>query len=345
MSEEKQLDTAKPICAVVDTSVWRAEPLLKTPMGETLVYMLNRRGSFIGLPEVVELELTGQIVKAGIEAVRKVSDHLHLLETIMGHQPMSPWLPKAELLRQKVDERIAQLKPLLVREAFTLDHAKSALAMVNAKVPPNSESDQQFKDSAIWHAVLSLSIRFSTVLLTNDTAFFRNKKPEQGLAENLAEDCMKASADVRVFCGIRSFLEALKCGAPEFDREKIIDLIIPTAMQRVSFEAERGKYVATEPGGFSISAFPTENPDRLAIDYTFTFKLYYQEDRKAKVGFFKRGVVHGSAYFVPKSDQLTDHYIQRVVFRGHGSMRSRDFKDYDNAFAFPRPLGWDVPGE
>ena len=74
---------------------------------------------------------------------------------------------------------------------------------LNAKVPPNGNKNQQFKDSAVWQAVLALSLRYSTVLLTNDKAFFRNRNPKEGLAENLVEDCSKAGTDVKGFYGIK----------------------------------------------------------------------------------------------------------------------------------------------
>jgi hypothetical protein len=189
------------MCVVVDTSVWRAEPLLKTPLGVTLVYTLSRRGAVIGLPEVVEMELKEQIVEAGLEAAGKARGFLHILRTITDDPFLGTQIPTPDKLSQKVDERIAQLTPLLVREPFTVEHAKAALAMVNAKLPPNGEKNQQFKDSAIWQSVLSLSMRYSTMLVTNDKAFFRERDPAKGLAENLISDCTSAGTSVTGFYG------------------------------------------------------------------------------------------------------------------------------------------------
>jgi hypothetical protein len=341
MDAEFPQDSPKPICAVVDTSVWRAEPLLKTPLGVTLVYTLSRRGGVVGLPEVVELELKGQIVEAGREAAGKASGPLHMLHTLTDDPSLATGLPSADKLRQKVEERIAQLDPVLAREPFTVEHAKAALAMVNAKEPP-SDRNQQFKDCAIWQAVLALSLRYSTVLLTNDKAFFRNRDPEKGLAENLVKDCTKAGTNVKGFYGIGPYLKALESDEPEFDRNSVKELIIPVAMQRIKREAERCKTVPTEPCDFSISAFPTANPDRLAIDYSFNFKLdCVSSEYEAALGIPDRGIVHGSAYFLPKDNNLTDHYVQGIVLKGRSSRHIRSFKDYDAAFAFRRQLSWD----
>ena len=341
MAPESLQESPRSICVVVDTSVWRAEPLLKTPLGVTLVYSVSRRGGVVGLPEVVELELKGQIVEAGLEAAERARGPLHILRTLTDDLFFTAELPTADMLTQKVEERIAQLGPVLAREPFTVEHAKAALAMVNAKVPPNGEKDQQFKDSAIWQAVLALSLRYSTVLLTNDKAFFRDRNPEKGLALNLVDDCARAGTDVKGFYGIGSYLEALKGEEPEFDREEAKKLILPVALQRLKGEAEPYKRAPTEVLDFSISAFPTEDPDRLAIDYTLTVKLDPVSPEYQVRGEDYRGAVHGSAYFLPKERKLTDHYIQRIAIKSPWTFFIRSFEDYDGAFAFPRPLSWD----
>ncbi len=332
--------SGKPICVVVDTCVWRAEPLLKTPLGVTLVYSVSRRGDVIGLPEVVELELKKQIVEAGLEAADKARGPLHILRTLVDDHFLGTHLPTRDKLSKSVDKRIAQLDPVLVREPFTLQHAKAALAMVNAKMPPN-EKNQQFKDSAIWQAALALSVRYSTVLLTNDKAFFRDRDPEKGFAENLVEDCTKAGTAVRGFYGIGPYLEALRVDEPEFDRERAKELILAVAMPRLKLEAERYLSQPTDLLNESIEAFPTENPDRLAIDYTLTFKLDPISSESPRNRDDERGIVHGSGYFLPKENALTDHYIQRIAIKSPGSFSARAFKDYDGSFAFPRPLAWD----
>ena len=138
-------EALKPHCVIVDTNIWCSECLLKTTVGRNFVYVLQRQGGFIGLPEVVELELTENVVKVG----RKAGSRWWTVSTLMD---LDTRAPTDEEMGQKVKERLTELDKLIHRVPFTLEHAKAALQMVNAKVAPNSDEDQQFKDSAIWQA-------------------------------------------------------------------------------------------------------------------------------------------------------------------------------------------------
>ena len=313
-----------------------AEPLLKTPLGLTLVYSVSRRNGVIGLPEVVELELKKKIVEAGLECAAKAKSHLHMLRTLTGNLGLSNELPNGDLLAQKVDERISQLSSILIRQPFTLEHAKAALAMVNAKFPPN-DKNQQFKYSAIWQAVLSFAQNYTTSLLTLDKAYFNDRDSSKGLAKNLIQEGPPSGGEITGFDGIGPYLKALSKGEPEFERSQLLNLILEEAKPRLKQESERmqiGPVALTES---SISAFPTSNPDQLAIDYTLTFKL----DSVPPASWLKgeaQGFVHGSAYFFPSEGALAENYIQRIAVKTPGSFSARSFQDYEGNFAFPRPI-------
>jgi hypothetical protein len=252
----------------------------------------------------------------------------------------------SDKLAQKVDERITEISSILVHEPFTLEHDTAALEMVNAKLPPNGDQNQQFKDSALWRAVLGLSIRYSAILLTNDKGFFCNRDPSKGLAENLIKDCTNAGTTVTAFHGIRPYLDAIGSDKPEFPYEQIREQIVSLVIPLLKLEAERVR--AGMPADIvedNIAAFATCNPDCLAIDYRLVFKVEPTSLEGDGREDNRHGIVYGSAYYHPKDGSLTDHYVQRIVIRNRwrsGISRSyRDFKDYDGAFAIPRPLDWD----
>src|SRR4051794_8712257 len=113
----------KPDCVVVDTSIWRADPLLRGPMGVTLIYTLSRQGGRLGLPEVVESELKKQIVEVGREARAETASGARIL-TLLSNRHHFAENPDDKTLESYVDLRLKELEPLLCRETFTLEHAK-----------------------------------------------------------------------------------------------------------------------------------------------------------------------------------------------------------------------------
>src|SRR5438094_4585125 len=134
----------KPLCVVIDTNIWRSQLLLKTPVGLSLIYALQRQSGFLGLPEVVEAELIDQVVEVGLEEAEKLANSFRKVRTLTDSPFDVPVPTKAEL-EKKVKERLAELKPIIVRVPFTFEHAKAALNMVIAKLPPNRPEHQQFK--------------------------------------------------------------------------------------------------------------------------------------------------------------------------------------------------------
>jgi hypothetical protein len=213
--------------------------------------------------------------------------------------------------------------------------------MVNGKLPPNGDKNQQFKDSAIWQAVLSLSDRFMVALITADKGFFESRDPARGLAKNLLDDCALRGVTVKAYDGIGAYLNALKGEAPAFNRERVIELILAEAKSRLATMGEPLKITPTELLGREISGFATESSDIVAIDYTLTFKLEPVSPEWRINKDDPRGVVHGSCYFLLQEGKVKDHYIQRVAIKSIGSLTARTFPDFDNSYPFPRPLPLD----
>lgn len=342
-ADTTQIDR-KPDCIVIDTSIWRSQLLLKSPFGVALVYTLSRQGGFIGIPQVVELELKNQIVEAGLEAGEKVKQYSQIVRTLVD-DPFSPDLPTRGQLEEKVDARLAELSPILARELFTLEHAKAALAMVNAKLPPNGDKNQQFKDSAIWQAVLTLSKRFSTHLVTGDKGFFRDRDPSKGMAPNLHDDCYQAGSSVSLYYSdaVSDCLDAISRDEPVFDRTRVVSLIEVAVIPSLREKAEKQRYVVKELVDVKIKAFRTAEPNRLAVDYSLTVRI---EDDPSIGEQLRRGdcraIIHGSSYYDQRTDTLADHFVQRMELKHQNERGGGSYvwspREYDAAFPFARPI-------
>lgn len=332
-------------CVVIDTNIWRSELLLKTPVGVSFVYTLGRQHGFIGLPEVVEGELTRQIVQAGHEAAETLEKSSRIISTLTDSLfPAS--IPADAALEKKVLDRLRELEPILVRVPFTLEHARGALEMVNAKVAPNGEKNQQFKDSAIWQAVLALSSDYCVRLVTNDRAFLDNRNdPSMGLAKNLQEDCSKRGVRVGIYCDLAVCVKEIRRDAPTVDHSLLCSLVLPSVETPLRMEAARNKVLIGDILNTDITAFRIAKGDRLAVDYKITAQC--EQDSSISRGNRTniRAIIHGSCYYDPAISSLSDHFLQYVTIEwnypggGHGrSIRSYEGEDVPPPFR--RPVAW-----
>lgn len=334
-------------CVVIDTSVWRSEWLLKTPLGISLVYTLGRQRGFLGLPEVVEGELKRQLIEAG-EEVRQDFETSSRILTILTDLPCGAFIPSEADLRKKIADRINELAPLTIRVPFTLEHAKAALDMVNARVPPNGEKNQQFKDSAIWQAVLTLTSDYRVHLVTNDRAFLLDRSnPGSGLAKNLQTDCERLSTQVSVYCDLRTCLSAIRSDSPNVDISCVLSSILPELEVPLRTEAARSQVVIGEILKTDIEAYRIPAADRVAIDYIITkecdevatLKNDTSTNRAVRTNI--RAIVHGSCYFDPNTRDAFDNMIQYITIKwsyaggGQGSS-SRDYQPRDLPTVFHR---------
>lgn len=338
-------NATKPDCVLIDTNIWRSELLLKTPVGASFVYTLGRQQAFLGLPEVVEQELTRQIVEAGRQAAEALEKSSRVINTLTD-SPFSASIPSDAALEEKVVDRLRHLEPILVRVPFTLEHARAALDMVNSKLAPNGEKDQQFKDSAIWQAVLTLSSRYIVHLVTNDRAFLLNRSNvSKGLALNLQEDCSRRGVHVGVYCDLASCLKDIRRDAPTVDEARLRSLVLPYVEASLRMEAERNSVVVGEMLDTDITAFRIANSDRLAVDYRITMQCEQDPSSLSDSRKDIRAIVHGSCYFDPAAGSLSDHFLQYVTIEwdysggGHGRI-IRSYEGEEMPVPFRRPPPW-----
>ncbi len=332
----------KPVCVVLDTNVWRSDLLLKNPVGRSLTYTLQRQEGFLGLPEVVEMELPTQIVEAGLDAARKLEQQSRIMNTLMG-SPFSLQIPTNAELEQQTQKQLTDLEQILVRVPFTLEHARTALEMVMTKVAPN-EKNQQFKDSAIWQAVLELTSNYCVHLVTKDRAFLADpKQPEKGLAQNLQQDCIARGTEVEVYCELASCLKGITEDTPSVNQDKLRSLILPSIENELYSEATRCGVTVGEVVDLDIQVFRLPDADMLAVDYTITFQCEPDFSNPSENRTELRATVHGGCQFQPVPPSVSDNLIQQIAITwrtngGRGS--SRRAYGEDPPVPFRRAIEW-----
>jgi hypothetical protein len=266
----------KPICVVIDTNIWLQDSnlLLRTIMGSALIYILKKINSKIGLPSVIEEEITRNTISKVVKSTEEIKKIFKSISVIMGsHSPYK--VPDEAEIKSAVQARITELDSLFHRVNFTWEHAQSALKRINEKSPPNNNS-QQFKDSVIWEAILELLSSYTVHFLTKDEAFYKGGQLKiDSLAKNLLSDCNKRGGIVYIYPNMASCLKVIQEDVPPLDSNSLIgeiDIYINSKLKR-----DLAMEVGFEVGGLavelsSLSPFFTENQEKLAL----TFELCYQ---------------------------------------------------------------------
>jgi hypothetical protein len=163
--------------------------------------------------------------------------------------------------------------PLLKRAPFTLEHAKSALRRVNEESPPNGLKNQQFKDSAIWEAVLELAQDHTVYFVTTDKGFFENREPSKGLAGVLKEETAQKGAVVHIYADLSSCLATLRKETPQIDKKKLGEAIDSAIRDSVIPSANSRAFQVGDLIGAKVEAFLTQQVSTLSLSFELTYHL------------------------------------------------------------------------
>lgn len=329
----KSQTKVKPLCAVIDTNQWRSELLLKKHLGAALLHLLRRLNASIALPEIIEKEIRKQIVRAGNDATAKIDAGFRNVEILLGWR-VDYKVPCATDFEKAVERRIAEMEQFLVRVPFTLEHAKAALDMIHNDLPPNGPKNQQFKDSAIWQALLELSEKHDVVFITSDHGFFKEGKPDKGLADNLMADCLRLGARIDVFCGIPSCLTALQKDAPALDKTTILSTIRDHLHERLSHDVAQRGFSLGDILSSNIKPFATERIEVLALSFDLTYNLMDTSQSGALLRANARVQVIGDCSYRTDSKRIEDMRLTSELI----AWTDQEGKTVGNHTLFASPL-------
>jgi hypothetical protein len=219
-------------------------------------------------------------------------------------------VPDEAKIEDSIRERLIELDDLFHRVEFTLKHAKSALKRVIEKSQPNGDKDQQFKDSAIWEAILSLLDSYIVYFITNDRHFFNGRNlSEEKLADNLSKECKQHEGIVYIYNSMKSCLTALQKDMPQINYSNLILKIddIINLQLRTELATEIGFEITSLATEISVvSAFLIEKKDNLALSFELCYQcidIQNDDNNERKDGIFK---VQGSCLYEFNSQIVSD---------------------------------------
>jgi hypothetical protein len=241
-------------------------------MGAAVLHLLHQSGGLLGLPEVIERELLKHCVQAGVDAVAQVQARLSDLQRIVGSVPHVE-LPTEEQLQEHVKARLDELQSLIRRVPFSLEHALRALDRVDAGTPPNGPKNQQYKDSAIWEAVLELGAGFPVLFVSSDRGFFEGREVQRGSARILRDEVEQAGVSVEIVANLSAAAAKLRDVAPPLNRPAL------ARAAGIAVRATLAENVGNdgfEPGElieWTVEPFATEIVGVLSVAFQLSFQL------------------------------------------------------------------------
>lgn len=329
----------KPPCVVLDTNVWRKELLHDEDAALRLAYVLYRAGGRIGLPEVVREELHQLAIDEGRAAANALQE-AGLAVTSLTGRPYDTPMPTDAELQKPLSDRLNRLSTVIVDVLFTLEHAKAAMRMVVQKLPPN-EGKEQFRDSAIWQAVLTLCRDYRVHFVTNDRAFYSEKSnPSRGLAPALLEES-RTYGVVRIWSELDQCQRGLAAEGPSLDKGPLLAAIVPMINPQLEAGAKRVHLAVQAMRDGRLETFSAVSGDRVPVDYDITFGC---EAAPPTGGTLRqsdpRAVVRGSFSCDLLTGSITDHVLEDITFMWNYGSRGggADSRCFDKrALPFARP--------
>jgi hypothetical protein len=186
---------------VLDSSVWRKEHLLRSGPGAALLHHLRSNRLQLALPEVVEAETRAKAQKEARTALKHIRDNARYLRNFSGLD-ISGGLPSEHTVEQGFGFALAEMQDVLLLVPLTLDQVRAAITKVVERIPPNHHKDkrsgkeiEQFRDTLIWEAAVSLLADHDVYFVTGDDAFFVDKNDGSNrISEKLVDDSFSEEA-------------------------------------------------------------------------------------------------------------------------------------------------------
>jgi hypothetical protein len=259
-------------CVILDTNQWIQHLMLRSPTAAAVLYSLRQQDGVLGLPYVIEEELRRHAVDKGRRARDQVVSGLDALGRLLGSAP-APTLPGDDVLDRAASTRLDELAPFLVRVPFTFEQAQDALRRLLDKVPPNSEKDQQYKDTLIWGGVLALAADSDVLFVTSDKGFFADRDPSKGLAPELLADLEPEGLTVTAVHTLGAAAERLRLTEPPVDLQTVVRRIDDVALDVLRPAAAKSEFTVGPLVNSSVQVYATENPDVIAVAFTIAHAL------------------------------------------------------------------------
>lgn len=302
----------KPILIVLDANIWISSHLLKSALGAALLYAISNTGAQILLPEITNDELIEGTIEMGLKAADKITQGFSTVQTLVGRRPDYK-LPTEAELRQVTEERIKELDDMLVKASLTLDQCRKAVKRIIAKLPPNKEKTEEFRDSLLWEVMLENMPKSQVHFVTNDGDFYEGHNKKQGcLASKLKEEVLKIGGKFCIYSDLESIVAVIQERVSPPDYSKLagsIDVVIIPQLRQYA------QLKGLSFGGLidhKIEAFLTERINVLALTFDLTYPILAIQEDEERIPSGSVFRVVGNCFYDTSSELVSEAILDRI---------------------------------
>lgn len=297
------------LIVALDANTWISQRLLRSKLGATFLFALQKQAGKIVLPRVIRHETIKKLLNIGTGAVDNVQNGLLTLGALVGETP-DVQLPTAEVIRRAIDDRLADLGGLIMTLDPTPDDYERAIARVIDARPPNSERKEQFRDSLILEQLLSNFATDEVFFVTNDSDFvFRDGSVLRPLQEELDE----RGAKLQIVRELEDVLKALGEAATLPDKDEILLALSEGVLHELLDHARKNGYDFGSVRASTLEAFATEDHQRLIVKFKIE---WFADNIPLPDGTVVSGggvTTEGSAFYNISSKSASDVRLERVA--------------------------------
>jgi hypothetical protein len=250
---------------VLDTNIWLKEMALNSTLGAAIRFFIKQRSAQLALPEVVRLEVERNFRKNLKEYVGKVRENHRQLLAIFG-KLKEVVLPDDAAIESKIAEIFSGVGVELLQVDFSFESARSSFLKTVEGLPPSSDQNQQFKDGVLWSDCIRLLEQDDVFFVTSDSAFFHQRKYEEGLAKNLLAETIGKAHQLKTFRSLGELLTDIKTEVV-IDEALLIESFMNQHGQLVDDMLRRNSFSLEKAPDLKKTLYATELPTVLYIEF------------------------------------------------------------------------------
>jgi hypothetical protein len=242
-----------------------------TPIGCAFSHYVTVGGYRIGLPEVVEEETKRNFRKNIHEYKENIETDYRRLLAIFG-KLKNLVVPTDAEIEEKIKSIFDNHSERVTKVPFDLDAARISFDKILSKEAPNSENNQQFKDGVIWANCLLLAKTGDVSLVTQDKAFYEQRKYENGLSANLLKEAQSSGLTISIYSSLADLISDIRCDV-EVDENKLVDVIREETYENTKNLTDRKGFYLKEMVSKKFEFFATTDPLEVSVVFCLKYEL------------------------------------------------------------------------